>query len=247
MELSAAQWFFAIFLFLAGVVFLFCQQYDTPEPTESHEDVLLQNNTEARMKLDGILELHINALRLRRTTLVRKDVYGIVDDSEWLKELNYFRDRVFYPALTQPQIEAFRQRSSLISIVNNKIEASFKSEEGAANLPSDVTPSDFEAMCCQVLLEAGWDAVTTKGSGDQGADVFASKAGRKIVLQCKLYTGVVGNKSVQEVLGAKSYYGADICAVVCNTSYTKSATQLANASGVSLLHFDDLPNYVRTL
>lgn len=110
-----------------------------------------------------------------------------------------------------------------------------------------MTPLEFEGTCAAVLRRLGWDASTTKGSGDQGADVIATKDGRRLVLQCKLYTGVVGNKSIQEVIAAKLFYKADIAAVVCNSSYTKSATMLATSSGVETLTYSELRSWAAGL
>jgi restriction system protein len=80
----------------------------------------------------------------------------------------------------------------------------------------------------------------TKGSGDQGIDIIATKDGVVVVLQCKRYSGSVGNKAVQEVLGGKEMIKANHAAVVTNSTYTKSARQLAANSGVMLIHFDQL-------
>jgi restriction system protein len=105
-----------------------------------------------------------------------------------------------------------------------------------------MSPLDFEANCARYLGMRGWKAKTTKGSGDQGVDVFAQKEGVKIVLQCKLYSKPVGNKAVQEALAGKTYSGAHQAAVVSNQRYTKSAHELAIKANVKLLHFTDLVN-----
>ena len=87
---------------------------------------------------------------------------------------------------------------------------------------------------------SGWTAQTTKSTGDQGADVVASKRGTKVILQCKLYSNTVGNKAVQEVFAAKTHLSANFAAVVSNRSYTRSAKELAITTGVLLLDYSQL-------
>jgi restriction system protein len=61
-----------------------------------------------------------------------------------------------------------------------------------------------------------------------------------VVLQCKLYARPVGNKAVQEVAAARTYYDAGFAAVVSNADYTEAARRLARRNEVLLLHIDDL-------
>ncbi|MFC7735490.1 restriction endonuclease [Roseomonas sp. GCM10028921] len=104
-----------------------------------------------------------------------------------------------------------------------------------------LTPREFEQHCADALAARGWSVTVGRGSGDQGVDVLARKAGRKVVLQCKLYARPVGNKAVQEALAGRGYAGADGAAVVSNAPYTASAHALAARVGVLLLHVSDLP------
>ena len=104
----------------------------------------------------------------------------------------------------------------------------------------DISPLEFERRCADYLKLSGWAADTTAGSGDQGVDVIAEKRGVRVVLQCKLYSRPVGNKAVQEALAGKMYAGATCAAVVTNARFTPSACNLADRTGVMLLHYTDL-------
>ncbi|GLQ53607.1 restriction endonuclease [Devosia nitrariae] len=106
-----------------------------------------------------------------------------------------------------------------------------------------MTPIQFERWCENALRWSGWSANGTKASGDQGADVVATKDGVKVVLQCKLFSRPVGNAAVQEIFAAKAHYSASGAAVVSNQVYTPAAQQLARSCGVKLLHADDLLNF----
>lgn len=115
--------------------------------------------------------------------------------------------------------------------------ASYRSQ--TASTP--ITPIAFENQCAEILELHGWQASTTKASGDQGADVIAIKNGKKIVLQCKLYKGAVGNAAVQQAFSAMTHYGADYSGVVSESVYTNSAIELAATTKTLLLDLDSLP------
>jgi restriction system protein len=103
---------------------------------------------------------------------------------------------------------------------------------------------DFEKFLAHIFQTAGYDVEGTKLSGDQGADLFVSKFGKKMVIQAKNYSGNVGNAAVQEAISAKSFYGCDEAMVVTNSYFTRSATELANAASVRLIGRRELQAYL---
>ncbi len=105
-----------------------------------------------------------------------------------------------------------------------------------------VNGHDFERWVATELIRFGWEARVTTGAGDQGIDVIASKLGVSVGIQCKRYNSAVGNKSVQEALSGKQYYGLDVAAVLTNATYTKSAYRLAETADVVLMTHYDIPN-----
>ncbi len=93
----------------------------------------------------------------------------------------------------------------------------------------------YENACAEYLKKHGfYNVVVTKASGDQGVDVIAEKAGHKYGIQCKYYTGAVGNKAVQEAYSGAAYYNCDKAVVMTNSTFTKSAIELAKKLGVEL-------------
>lgn len=105
---------------------------------------------------------------------------------------------------------------------------------------SNISPYDYEEMCAQILRENGWDARTTKKSGDQGTDVYAEKNGISLVLQCKMVNSPVGTKAVQETIAGQKYMSADYAAVVSPSTYTPGAKDLAKVAKVMLLSHEDV-------
>lgn len=93
----------------------------------------------------------------------------------------------------------------------------------------------FEAFLMDLLTRLGYQASGTKATGDQGADIIASKAGRIIVIQAKNYVNAVGNFAVQEVAAAVQFYCGHEGWVITNSTFTPAAKELAQRTGVRLI------------
>lgn len=189
-----------------------------------------------RARCEPIIEKHKETLARQYLMKVRKDRYGVEDRSEWDREANYFIDKVISQQIL---ITELWEREYIKDTVD--LEAEFAAQE----LPpvhdvSALSPLEFEHWCSEELKRAGWVVETTKASGDQGADVLARKGEVLAVIQCKLYNFSVGNKAVQESFAARTHYRASVAGVVTNAAYTRSALDLAQSTGVLLLHHSDL-------
>lgn len=99
---------------------------------------------------------------------------------------------------------------------------------------------DFERFLKRLFESMGYRVEHTRLSGDQGADLVASKAGEKIVVQAKRFSGKVGNEAVQEAVASIGYYSADRAMVVTSSYFTRQAIELARANGVELVNRDRL-------
>jgi HJR/Mrr/RecB family endonuclease len=93
---------------------------------------------------------------------------------------------------------------------------------------------EFEQFLAILFSKMGYETEGTKGSGDQGIDVIASKDGNKIGIQAKCYSGSVGNGAIQEAVAGRNYYHLDKAIVVTNAGFTNSAKELAEANSVVL-------------
>jgi hypothetical protein len=140
-------------------------------------------------------------------------------------------------------IVKYKRDRRLAYFCSDVIEAVLDKTEDLEPTQGFEDPLEFERWCAEQLKSQGWDARTTKGSGDQGADVIAERDGLRVVLQCKLYGKAVGNKAVQEAYAAMQFEGAHLACVVTNAAYTTSARTLAKRTGVILLHQDDLIDF----
>lgn len=109
-----------------------------------------------------------------------------------------------------------------------------------------LTGPEFEAYFALVLADNGFrDVAVTKGSGDQGVDILATRNGKSYAIQCKNYDGAVGNFAVQEAFAGAEYYGCDMAAVVCPGTFTRAAKELAVETGVLLWDGERLSHMMR--
>ena len=97
------------------------------------------------------------------------------------------------------------------------------------------TGEAFELYLKEIFINLGYKVELTKASGDQGADLVIIKNEIKTVVQAKFYSNTVGNKAVQEVVGAIKFYNADRGMVITNSTFTKSAIELADANSIELV------------
>ena len=103
----------------------------------------------------------------------------------------------------------------------------------------------FEHYCAYLLEKDGFrDVNVTKASGDHGIDILAKKDNLSYAIQCKRYSGSVGNKAVQEAFTGKALYHADIAVVITNSTFTKQAIEDAQSLGVELWDKKFLLKYI---
>lgn len=202
---------------------------------------------------------HLATLRRKKTQNIYKDDYGVAHTKNWIKECEYFIDVVLLP-LSHP-LPVFLKSTAYYDLLNDQsnsrtIEYWVKYLDDLVDAGDSriylndlelMSGHDYETFVGNIVEDCNWLVQVTKGSGDQGADVIAERDGVRIVIQCKLYASTVGNKAVQEVFAAKSFYDCDYAFVVSNSTYTPSARKIAERTEVQLLHHDELPQILKNL
>lgn len=96
--------------------------------------------------------------------------------------------------------------------------------------------AEIDKMVGHLFKAHGYVVEVTQASGDFGADLVITKAGKKSVVQAKRYSKNVGIKAVQEVQASIAHYGASEAWVVLNSDYTAAANTLAKSNGVRLIN-----------
>jgi restriction system protein len=110
-----------------------------------------------------------------------------------------------------------------------------------------LTPMQFEEHVAEFYRQRGFKVTMTPRIGDQGIDVIAEREGRRIGIQCKLYSANVSNDAVQQVLAGKHYYQCSHAVVIASGGFTASAIELAKRSNVELLNGEQYAELVRKL
>ncbi|MGV6812843.1 MAG: restriction endonuclease [Brevirhabdus sp.] len=207
----------------------------------ANRDYLRRRFLERQRFLDSV-DRHKASLVRNLERAIRKNDYGaVVSDStdEALSE--------FYASIDLDYSLISAEEAS--ALVFEQLDY-HREKELAADFDSTKLPFDghsFEKWVADALRGFGWQVEVTSASGDQGIDVIAEQAGRKLGLQCKLYSSAVGNKAVQEAHSGKAFYGLDAVGVMTNASFTSSARDLASVTGVKLLSHHDIPGLMETV
>ena len=184
---------------------------------------------------------HLAALARKRMQLVQPDAYGNQKLEKWTEEIRYFLFEHLGPSLSLEEQSILPENfAALMLTIDHVIQGATLDHPSFRAFSDDMSPAEFEGFCAEELRQAGWNARVTLQSRDQGVDVVADKNHVRVVLQCKLYTGPVGNKAVQEAAAGRTHERADYGVVVTNNRYTSAAEQLAATNGVLLLHYRDL-------
>ena len=97
-----------------------------------------------------------------------------------------------------------------------------------------MTGVEFEEFLCNYFNTHGYICTQTKASGDQGVDLVAKKDDYVLAIQAKRYTGTVGNHAIMEAVAGTRYYNANQTMVITNSTFTKSAVELAAVNNVIL-------------
>ncbi len=104
----------------------------------------------------------------------------------------------------------------------------------------EMTGEEFEQYLGELFEKRGFKVSYTKASSDYGADLILKDPEDTIAVQAKRYTGSVGVKAVQEVIGALKMYEATEAWVITNSYFTKPAEKLAESNDVYLIDRDEL-------
>jgi Restriction endonuclease len=92
---------------------------------------------------------------------------------------------------------------------------------------SEMSGVEFERFVGKLYTRLGYGVSFTPGGADQGVDLILSKDGKTIAVQAKRWTGIVGNKAVQEVMAGKLYYGCPHGWIVTSSTFSSNAVALA--------------------
>lgn len=98
------------------------------------------------------------------------------------------------------------------------------------SLYGDYSPIEFEHVTAEIFRQLGFDAKVTPASADEGLDVFLSRNGTKIGVQCKQYKKAIGPGPIREFAGSLAAAGLGEGYFVTTSDFTDAAKQAAQKS-----------------
>lgn len=223
-------------LLITGIILFLKSKRNKINNIHKSQELIRKRFFERERLIDAI-DRHAPALNRNLYRAIRKNEYGSI-----IKDNRFDALREFFISINLDH-EALPVEEA-VAIVFEQLNAQTAAEQEAGFNPNRL-PVDgyaFERWVAESLNGFGWEAAATPASGDQGIDVIATRDGIRLGIQCKLYSGSIGNKAVQEAHAGRDYHSLDKVAVLSNAQFTRSAKELAAFTGVILCSHHDIPH-----
>lgn len=112
-------------------------------------------------------------------------------------------------------------------------------QQTAAENINQLSGVEFERVCQQLVEKMGFETETTKASGDGGIDLIAYNRqpllSGKYIIQCKRYTGSVGEPIIRDLYGVVMSERANKGILMTTGTFTKSAVNFADGKPIELI------------
>lgn len=213
------------------------------EASDSEWLEIIEEQEKAQDELVAFVGQHERTLLIKQRQLLFTDDYGHEDLSAFIKELEYFVEKVVPLHIRQAHIKHHGEDATLMMTATVRI-CLFDTGEATGDISraygAGMSGIEFERLVAERLTDAGAEVRVTPPTGDQGADLIVCHNGETIVIQCKRSASTVGNKAVQEAYAGRKFYDADHAWVVSDAPFSRSARQLASSLSVQLIDFDEV-------
>jgi HJR/Mrr/RecB family endonuclease len=98
-----------------------------------------------------------------------------------------------------------------------------------------IDPIQFEKLVSSLFKKLGYDVLLTKASGDEGIDLILSKDGKKSVVQCKRYSGTVGQPIARDLYGSMIHNRAEDAYLITTGVFSLPAQTWASGKPIHLV------------
>ena len=174
---------------------------------------------------------NLSLIKVEYLKLSKIKPFGQVDNSVFLEEFHKYISKECLGGRTKWSFGS--ELANIISLIENP-----HSSDGS-NI-SDLDGFEYEEYCKNEFIKNGWLTEITPKSGDYGADIIAKKEDIIAAIQCKNHIKPVGVEAVQQVVGSKAIYSANLLIVISRTGFTERATKLAKANSVLCIDHDQI-------
>jgi len=103
-------------------------------------------------------------------------------------------------------------------------------------------PGEYERVCLDSLVRAGWTARPAPPGQDGGIDIFAERQGVRLVLRCEALEPA-DDEAVQNVEAARRQFDADRAVIVSELVPAGGTLRQARRNKVSLLRRAELAGF----
>lgn len=104
----------------------------------------------------------------------------------------------------------------------------------------EMTGKQFEIFVAGLFSRKGYYVEMTPDSGDHGIDLRLSRSGRRGVVQCKRWNGIVGEKELRDFFGAMCHENVEFGFFVAGTEFSSSAKEFSRGKTLALVDIHDL-------
>lgn len=108
-------------------------------------------------------------------------------------------------------------------------------------------PAAFENFVGALFAQMGYQVQTTGRSGDEGIDLMLYKQRRLAIVQCKRYSGSVGQPIIRDLYGAMVHNRANEAYLVTTGAFSLPARQWAANKPIHLVDGNGLLEWIETL
>lgn len=106
--------------------------------------------------------------------------------------------------------------------------------ESGIDKVDDMSGIIFEEFLLEHFKHLNYTGYLTSRAENYGADLVLQKDGIKVVVQAKRWKNNIGLEAIQQVIVAIKHFNANKGIVVTNSSFAKSAQELAYSKGIEL-------------
>ncbi len=110
-----------------------------------------------------------------------------------------------------------------------------------------IDPIQFEKIIFALFKRMGYDVLLTKASRDEGIDLILSKNGKKSVVQCKRYSGTVGQPIARDLYGSMIHNRAEDAYLITTGVFSLPAQTWASGKPIHLVDGKMLVEWLETI
>ena len=184
-----------------------------------------------------IIAEHATELTIRRNQLTHTSAAGIVDDSRWTHEVNFFIAQI-----VQPQTGNVLACPERIAAVRSAIDAAtvhYLSSRICFRV-DNMQHVSYERLVSDSLRDLGWHTQWMRFNNDHQSDVMAEMRDVKVIVHCRRYASSVGMLAIENAWQRQLTAGAGHAAIISDGRFASRAHRLASSRSIVLLHHNVL-------